>query len=259
MIDFIAAISSESARFSHLIRTSHMAAPVPSCPGWSMADLAWHLAEVQYFWASITAGPLTSPDSVIDLDRPDDTALPSLFDRQTERLSAALAAHGPETACWSWHDGGQSIAWVARRQAHEALIHRVDAELTAGGPFVVNETLAADGVDEILRYFLDSSNIPDWASFDPDDATAALQIDTGAAWHLQLGRFTGTSPNTGKDYDDPAVVLCDAIAGPTATVQGVAADLDLWLWGRGSVKTLQVIGDSSIADTIRAAAVAATQ
>lgn len=259
MIDFIAAIRAESARFSDLIRNTDPAVPVPSCPGWSMADLTWHLAEVQYFWATIATGLLTSPSSIDDLQRPSDASLPTLFDEQTERLVTGLQAHDPSAQCWSWHENGNSIAWVRRRQAHEALVHRVDAELGAGGHFVVDEALAADGVDEVLRVFLDSSNIPDWSSFDQEGTTATVKIDTGAVWSMQLGRFRGTSPKTGNTYDDAAILLVDEVGEPTVTITGVAADLDLWLWGRGSVKTLQIDGDPKAADTIRAAAVAGTQ
>ncbi|MCP4967824.1 MAG: hypothetical protein GY926_21640, partial [bacterium] len=62
MIDYHTAIGTESARFTSLVRNTDHAAPVPSCPGWSAADLTWHLLEVQYFWASIVADLLRTPD-----------------------------------------------------------------------------------------------------------------------------------------------------------------------------------------------------
>ena len=43
------------------------------------------------------------------------------------------------------------MGFVRRRQAHEALIHRIDAELTAGRRTPVDPLLGADGVDEALR------------------------------------------------------------------------------------------------------------
>ena len=33
--------------------------PIPSCPGWTMADLVWHLGEVHAFWGQVVAGKLT--------------------------------------------------------------------------------------------------------------------------------------------------------------------------------------------------------
>jgi hypothetical protein len=37
------------------------ALPVAGCPGWSVADLVWHLLEVQQFWAAIVAGASALP------------------------------------------------------------------------------------------------------------------------------------------------------------------------------------------------------
>ena len=42
--------------------------------------------------------------------------------------------------------------FIRRRQAHEALIHRIDAELTAGDRTPMDTDLSADGVDEALHF-----------------------------------------------------------------------------------------------------------
>ncbi|MCP4968832.1 MAG: maleylpyruvate isomerase family mycothiol-dependent enzyme, partial [bacterium] len=242
-----------------LVRNTDHAAPVPSCPGWSAADLTWHLLEVQYFWASIVADLLRTPDKVTELVRPQDADLDDLFDVQTSRLLDALQAHDPAETCWSWHAEGHSVGWVLRRQAHEALIHRVDAELAHGGEFAVDAELAIDGVDEVLNVMLDSSDIPDWSSFAPDGRVAEITVNEGASWALRLGRFQGKSPQTGNDYDDPALIVATSIASPDAVVRGSGRDLNLWLWGRGTADSLVVEGDASVVTHIRAAAVAGTQ
>jgi hypothetical protein len=56
-----------------------------------------------------------------------------------------------------------TVSWVARRQAHEALIHRTDAELAAGVTVTrADAALAADGVDDLISGFL--VGVPRWAS-----------------------------------------------------------------------------------------------
>jgi len=46
----------------------------------------------------------------------------------------------------------RNLGFVRRRQAHEVLIHRLDAELTAGvDASAMDPRLSADGVDELLR------------------------------------------------------------------------------------------------------------
>jgi len=77
-------------------------------------------------------------------------------------------------------------------------------------------------------------------------------------WSVELGRFQGTSPNTGTSYDEEALRL----VGPrqtTTVVSGTAADLDRWLWGRGTMEPLVTDGDPTGADWIRTAARHATQ
>jgi uncharacterized protein (TIGR03083 family) len=259
MIDYLNSIRTESTRFGELVRSVNDGARIPSCPEWSVADLTWHLAEVQYFWAGIVAGLLESPKSLPDLERPTDAALPDLFDEQAARLVAALESRRPEDVCWSWHDAGHSVGWVLRRQAHEALIHRIDAELAAGTTFKVDAELAADGVDEVLTVMLDATDLPEWATFSPDGTTATIGIEDGAgSWSMALGRFSGTSPVSGNTYNNPALRLTE-VARPTTEIRGTAADLDLWLWGRGSLDTLSVEGDRDVARHLRAAAADGTQ
>ena len=65
-----------------------------------------------------------------------------------------------------------------RRQAHEALIHRLDAEQTAGDVTPLDTALAADGVEEVLDVMYGAS--PDWGSFSPLDHRLRVDItDTG--------------------------------------------------------------------------------
>ena len=259
MIDYHAAIRSESARFAALVGDTEIATPVPSCPGWSVADLTWHLLEVQYFWASIVADLLEAPDTVAELSRQADTDLPAQFDAQTNRLLDALQSHDITDKCWSWHTEGHSVGWVLRRQAHEALIHRIDAELAHGSAFAVDTELATDGVDEVLNVMVDASDIPDWSSFTPDGSTAAIVADEGRSWTVRTGHFRGTSPQTGNTYDDPALLIASDIEHPTTVVRGSSVDLDLWLWGRGSSGALRIEGDANVAAMIRSAAIAGTQ
>jgi uncharacterized protein (TIGR03083 family) len=258
MIDYVAVVRNESERFGKQIREADTDSEVPSCPGWTVADLAWHLAEVQHFWASIVEERLLDPDGVPDLDRPPAEDLPALYAEQSTRLIAALEQTDPDAECWSWHRAGNSVGWVRRRQAHEALIHRVDAELATGQLSAIDPVLATDGIDEILRVMLDASDLPEWASFDPTGPVAAVETTDGHSWTMQMGRFTGTSPNTGTAYDDPVLRLGDGLA-PGTILRGDPVDIDLWLWGRGPSDQIDVTGDRLVVDLIRQAAVAGTQ
>jgi uncharacterized protein (TIGR03083 family) len=250
----------ESDRFLDIIRTTSLTQPVPSCPGWSLADLCWHLSEVQQFWASIVADLLPDPEAVVKVSRPADTELPDLFAAQSQHLIEVLRRRDPADVCWSWHDGGSNVGWVRRRQAHEALIHRVDAELAAGTVSPFDPELAADGVAEILTVMLDATNIPAWSAFDRDGTTATVSLDdVPGTWHMELGRFRGTSPSSRISYNDAALRLLPTLDEPSVLIRGSAQSTDLWLWGRGPVEALAVTGDEAVAGHIRAAAADGTR
>lgn len=258
---FIAAIREQSERFLEAGAQAPSDVEVPSCPGWSVADLLWHLGEVQHHWAQVAAGQ--PGDDVLAPERPDDPAeLPALVATSGTELLGALSGRDPATPCWSWHPDGGSLGWLARRQAHEALVHRVDAELAAGldvrPPSV---ELAEDGVDEVLDVFV--SGVPSWGTFAADGSTVRLECTNApGAWLVRLGRFAGTGPESGKvfDLDAADVVRLPAGERPDAdlVVAARAWDLDRWLWGRGPAEVV-VTGASDLEARFRALLVEATQ
>jgi uncharacterized protein (TIGR03083 family) len=236
---YLTHLDRESRRFAEVLAGVDPAVPVLTCPGWSAADLVWHLTEVQWFWGSIAEGRITEGGAVeaADDDQPprpgDYQDLLELCGSAQQRLVAAVADGPDDTPLWSWA-AEQTVRFARRRQAHEALIHRVDAELTAGVPVrSLEPELAADGIDEMLGIMW--AELPAWASFSAteDGVVAVATSDTGDEWLFELGRMTGTSTNTGKTYDEPSIALLEqGSPDPDAQVRGSASDLDRWLWNR---------------------------
>jgi len=244
-LDFTSFIRSESARFAEALAAADPSARVPSCPDWDAGDLLWHLTEVQLFWAVIVRDRLSDPKASDDAKpaRADSYAglLDGFADATTQLLDALAVPDG--TTVWTWFDDDQSVGFVRRRQAHEALIHRLDAELTAGQVTGFDTSLASDGVDEAVRIMF--SGTPAWASFTATGGTGRIvAADTGAQWDFELGTSTGTNPCSGNSYtDEPGLRVRTDLAAPQFTVTGPARDLDAWLWGRPTLTELQVIGD----------------
>ena len=235
--DYLDHLAADSARFDHVLRSTPYEASVPSCPDWTAADLYFHLAEVQAFWARIVGRRLTSTEEVEELvtDRPDDDReLAGLFAECTQALQEALRATPPDAVVWSWADE-QTAGFSYRRQAHEALIHRLDAELVAEQRTAIDARLAADGVDEVLGVMYGEP--PPWGVFkpDPDHVVRFVATDTGDEWTVTIGTFVGRSPGEGDEHESACLDWADADAVPTAEVTGTAADLDCWLWRRPAV------------------------
>lgn len=246
-LDYLTHLARESARFAAAIAAAPPDAPVPSCPDWTADDLLWHLGEVQWFWGTIVReGVDGTAAEALKPPRPDGrAALTEFFDRSSRDLTAALTATPPETSAWTWSDD-HTAGFIRRRQAHEALIHRLDAELTAGRRTGMDPALSADGTDEALRIMFGGT--PSWGTFTPEPGwTLRLAAtDVVASWQVTVGRFTGTSPG-GQSYDEPALAVADVDPGTAtaATVAGSAADLDAWLWGRPPLGSIERSGDQA--------------
>ncbi len=255
-LDYLSHLHAESDRFAQALRSASPDARVPTCPDWDADDLLWHLAEVQWFWAAIVRDDVADPSTLERADRPADRdGLFAFFASASAELHAVLSATPPQAPRWTW-SSEQTAGFTRRRQAHEALIHRVDAELTAEVDRApMDPALSEDGVDEALRVMF--AGVPDWGSTTPDpDATVLVTAtDTGRSWWLTLGRFTGTDP-AGEHHDQDDLLVADAADGqgtagdhtPAATVSGSAADLDCWLWGRPASSTgaVQQVGETAV-------------
>jgi uncharacterized protein (TIGR03083 family) len=239
-LDYLDHLSRESARFREALQHVDPTTRVPTCPDWDADDLLWHLGDVQWFWSQVVGGPLTDEAEVEALTHPerptDRSALDQSFVASSRGLQRALAATAPDTRAWTWSTE-QTAGFIRRRQAHEALIHRLDAELTAGNRTDLDPALAADGVDEVLRVVYGGH--PGWGRFSPEEgATIRLRTpDTGDSWLVNLGRFVGHDPRSDEDVDEPDIGIARSDAGEpaAATLSATAADLDCWLWHRPPV------------------------
>ncbi|WP_137121674.1 maleylpyruvate isomerase family mycothiol-dependent enzyme [Segeticoccus rhizosphaerae] len=250
-LDYLDHLSRNSARFREALHDADPTARVPTCPDWDADDLWWHLGEVQWFWSQVVGGPLTDGDEVEALQhptRPTDRAGLEQFHLESSRaLQRALAETPPSTRAWTWSEE-QTAGFSRRRQAHESLIHRLDAELTAGTRTDLDPALAADGVDEVLRIMYGGH--PGWGRFVPEEgATIRLRTtDTGDSWLVTLGRFVGHDPGSDEDRDDPDIGIAASDTGEPAlaALSGTAADLDCWLWHRPPVGEITREGDSGV-------------
>src|SRR5680860_541250 len=250
-LDYLDHLARESARFGEAMREAPSHVPVRSCPDWNADDLLWHLGEVQWFWGTIVREKVTGPQAEeLKPSRPAGRdALFNFYERASHDLAEALTAATPEAHAWTWSED-QTVAFIRRRQAHEALIHRIDAELTAGNRTPMDAHLSADGVDEALRIMYGGA--PPWGTFTPDTGkTLRLQAtDTRESWLVTLGRFTGTDPDDDTSYDEPDIRTADTDSREqtVAAIGGRAADLDCWLWHRPTVEPIERSGDQHTLD-----------
>jgi uncharacterized protein (TIGR03083 family) len=193
-------------------------AQVPGCPDWRLADLVWHLAEVQNFWAWVVRTRAPDPSGYVEPDRgPDDELLGFLAGRSAE-LESVLAGAEPTQRVWTWAPR-QDVAFVLRRQAQEAVVHTVDVEQVLGDVRPIPADVGLDGLDEWLEVMV-PARLP---AGPPERAHPVVfhAVDADAERTL----FPGTRPF------------------PIATLTGNAGDLLLAVWRRLPMEVLTVDGD----------------
>ena len=245
-------IRDESRKFRDTLADCDPAAPVPTCPDWRADDLLWHLGEVQHWWTWMVQHRPKGPDEYPEPARPGDhAALLSFYDEQYTALVDALADADPAEPAWTWHPDHKDVAFIFRRQAHEALIHRRDAELAAHtiSPFPAD--LAAAGVDAVLDVMY--GGCPPWGEFSGLPHYVRIDLtDTGDRVWVQLGRFHGTDPEGIVHDEDDLHVVTDPGVEPDAVISGTAEALDARLWRRADGAETHLTGDLGIVDRFRA-------
>jgi uncharacterized protein (TIGR03083 family) len=219
---YLATVQAESSRFAAAAAAARhrhgWRARVPACPEWDLADLVWHLGEVQHFWAWIVGTRAPSPEGYAQPVRPADDALLAWAGEQSRNLWNALTHADPAEPVWTWARQ-QDVAFVLRRQAQEAVVHTADVELVAEDLRPIPPEVGLDGIDEWLEVFVPSA-LPQGppASAHP---VVLHAVDADAERTL----FAGTRPF------------------PVAALTGTAGDLLLAAWRRVPVEVLTVDGD----------------
>jgi len=208
----IAAITEHSAGFADATR-ENLESPVAHCPGWTVADLVWHLTEVHWFWATIAEERLQSPpDESRRPARASDDGLVDAFVAGAGRLVHVLREADQSAPCWTWAPHQQDVAFITRHQVQEAAVHHWDAVHAAGGTLVLDAEVAADAVDEFLTF-----------SLSPDPAGSA-------------GGFALRASDTGDTWG-----VAD---GDAPVLEATASDLLLWLYDRVDLDTSAVPADA---------------
>jgi uncharacterized protein (TIGR03083 family) len=233
---------SEIALLASLVgEVPDLSADVPTCPGWTIADLVRHTGTIHRWATSIVATRATSRMALPEAESPWESAdgWAQWLSAGTAPLLAALLAAGPVAPVWTWGPGRTS-GWWARRILHETTVHRADAQLALGtGDPVIDPVVAADGIDEFL-FNLPSARRPyhHLASLPAGASMHLHATDSDGEW---LIRFTG---------DSSGIAWSRGHEKATVAVRGTVTELLLVTYGRipRSDERLAVFGESSVLD-----------
>jgi uncharacterized protein (TIGR03083 family) len=237
------------------VAANDLTAAVPSCPGWTVADLVRHVAEVYMHKATVMRlSDWPDPWPPAELAGVEPIAL---LDRGYGELIEEFAHRGDTDPIRTWHEPDQTVRFWIRRMAQESVIHRMDAELALDVPIAkVPDDLATDGIDEVLKLFVGYGSRAWTEHFEPVLAgakgrTVSVRLDNGPAWLLR------TDP-TGVD-------VTDSTASADVTISGTPVAVLRWLWARDSTPTadapspVRVDGDEDAVKELRQLLAASTQ
>jgi uncharacterized protein (TIGR03083 family) len=228
--EFLAALDRDSAAFVDACEAAGMTAAVDNCPGWTVADLLWHLTEVHYFWGTMVAEKRDSWQGYKEPQRPADTDLAEMYRAGRTKLLATLGSADPAMPMWTWSQD-KTAGFVIRRMAQETAVHLWDANAAGGTIQPIAAALASDGIDEFLTHML------------PDGRKEAAPV--GGSVHIHCGDVPGewTVSETGDGF----AVAHEHAKGDCA-IRGAASDILLTLWRRAPLSDVDVVGDREVAE-----------
>jgi uncharacterized protein (TIGR03083 family) len=231
-VDYAAAFLDENRAFAELFRDVDESGPVPTCPGWTLAQLMRHVGRGDRWAAQIVRDRLDhylDPRSVEGGKPPPDPAdAISWLHGGAQRLVDAVELSGVETPVWTFL-GARPANWWIRRRLHETAVHRADAAIATGSEFALDANIAADAITEWLER----------VAIQAGSAGAPLPLEDGNTLHLHA-----TDPGLGDAGEWTVGVDGDGITWSHEHGKGSAA-----LRGGATELLLAIVRRVPVADT----------
>jgi uncharacterized protein (TIGR03083 family) len=233
----------QTVLFGCALRDVDPSRQVPTCPDWTVADLVEHVGLAHRWVAVMVERRVHRPIAHTEAD---DRDIPSDPNERlawllagARRLALAVENTRPDTRMWTWAPVRTAGFWL-RRITHDTLVHRVDAQLTAGLDVSIPSDLAADGISDLLETFAVLPMIDDFprlAELCRDGETLhfhATDQGLGAEgeWLVRHGE-SGVRWEHGHGHADVAV-------------RGPAAELLQVLTRRAAPDRVEVLGDDKL-------------
>lgn len=279
---YCAEIIEQTRLFRDSLRGVKLDSQVPTCPDWTLRDLALHLGNGHRRAAEVVRKRATSfpkPENVPGYGGPADLpeaavapeayteALSAWLSESAQLVSDELRVAGEDSRAWTLTGEKRAFFW-ARRRTNETLVHRADAALAARSDFAAPRDLAADCVDE----FLELVSSPEAMARRPELRTLAersgdtlhlhatdTDTDTQGATDTQGGTDTTAAPGRAQSeaagtaewlirFDDEGFSWQQAHEKATTAVRGSVGDLLLVLTRRLPVDDgrVEVLGDAGL-------------
>jgi uncharacterized protein (TIGR03083 family) len=225
--EHVAAVRRETEAFDAALRAGPMDVVVPSCPDWTVADLATHVGNFMGLWTHVLCEGSGRPKTPVP-DVPDADGLADWCSELSRHLIGELEATAPDTTVWTWIQEDKSARFPARRAAHELAIHRVDAELARADQHTVDSELAEDGIEEIFVMIANRGQAPNGSG----ETLHLHGTDRDAEWLLT---FASDRLDVRREH-----------AKGDAAIRASVSDLEMLLYQRPTLGTVEQFGDDAV-------------
>jgi uncharacterized protein (TIGR03083 family) len=241
---WLAALRADGPALQDAVTQAGPDVAVPSCPGWTVADLTEHLTALLHQARELAPRGATDRPAqpVVTEPRP---PWPDALDGLRRELTGTietLDAVDAGAPAWNWAPQPKVAGFWHRRMAHEVSVHRWDAQNAVGRPVPIETKLAADGVNEVLDTYL-----PAGRRKGPTDLHGVVHLiatDASYDWFVRLR-------GAGIALLDTGTILDTDDHHPRAEARGTASDLLLTLWGRRPAEALVTRGDPRLISALQ--------
>jgi uncharacterized protein (TIGR03083 family) len=178
------ALEEHTQRLAEHARAAGAEASVPTCPGWTVADLVAHVGQTQHWASQIVEHRIVDP-SRLPTEFPEapgePDAWPAWLSATAARAAAACSDAALDAAVFNPSgDFRTGTRFWLRSLLNEAVIHGVDAAAAAGSDHTDIDT---DIAAELVTNHLAMLTSPGWAAQRADSAAALRGDGQTLHWH----------------------------------------------------------------------------
>lgn len=233
-LDHPSLLRRELDQFVAALRRGPLTASIVACPGWDLHQLGAHLAFIHRWAAAALLTAAAPPRGEIPEAPADPAALADWIAAGGEALLDAIARVPPDAPTWHPFPAPLVAGVWPRRQLHELVVHRWDAQDAIGDAQPIDPAVASDGIDEYFSMMLQRRVVRDGGEL-PRSSLHVHCTDTPGEWLVT---------SDGHEF-----VLRREHAKGDAALRGPAESLLLALWGRRhGAPAIDVVGDAAVAD-----------
>jgi uncharacterized protein (TIGR03083 family) len=232
--EHVDAVERDTKALVDALRSGPLDMGVPSCPEWTLTELAHHIGGFTGFWSHVLCEG-TGRSNTPFREMPSGPGVADWYEELADLLVAELRITPADTAVWTWVPDRQNAAFVARRCAHELAVHRFDAQLARRATQPIDAALAADGIEEIFVM------IAAWSA-QGDPAGRGQGRGDGESLHLH-------ATDRGDEWlltMEPEGLRVDRQHGKgDLALRGSVSDLELVLYQRPPIGEVEHLGDEA--------------